>query len=259
VSEIMLQQTQAARVAPAYRAFIRRFPSIGALAEASRAEVMAAWAGLGYNRRAVALSEAARAIVRDHDGRVPSDPRALASLPGLGPYTAAAVASIAFGVPVPAIDVNVARVVARARLGRDPCEVAASDLGVAAGRWMNGADPGAWNQAVMDLGRIVCKSIPRCEACPLRAECRYPSRRRRIPMRASRKQGRFEGSRRQLRGRIIAALLRRPCSMALLAEIAGRPMDDVRQAVGSLEAEGLVRAGPAALEGRARGRVRLPR
>src|SRR5439155_2131769 len=107
VSEVMLQQTQAARVVPHYRAFIARFPSIETLAAARRAEVVAAWAGLGHNRRAVALSEAAGAIVRRHGGRIPSDPEVLVSLPGVGPYTAAAVASIAFGVPVAAIDVNV--------------------------------------------------------------------------------------------------------------------------------------------------------
>jgi A/G-specific adenine glycosylase len=211
VSEVMLQQTQAARVVPHYRAFITRFPSIDALAAARRAEVVAAWAGLGYNRRAVALSEVAGTIVRRHGGRVPSDPRVLVSLPGVGPYTAAAVASIAFGVPVAAIDVNAARVVGRARIGRDPGDVAASTLRGAATRWMAGKDPGAWNQAVMDLGRAVCRPDPRCEQCPIRTECRYRRQPKRSPDRSPapiRSPGgeRFDGSRRQLRGRVVAAL-----------------------------------------------------
>ncbi len=97
VSEFMLQQTQAPRVEPLFTAFLQRFPSVATLGEASRADVLRAWAGLGYNRRAVRLHEAARAIVREHDGRVPSDLAALLRLPGVGPYTASAVASIAFG------------------------------------------------------------------------------------------------------------------------------------------------------------------
>src|SRR5438876_715357 len=128
----MLQQTQAARVAPAFGRFVERFPTVRDLAAAPRAEVLRAWAGLGYNRRAVALSEAARAIVRDHSGRVPSDPAALQRLPGVGPYTAAAVASLAYGVPAPALDTNVRRVVARARVGTEPHEVRAGDLRSAA-------------------------------------------------------------------------------------------------------------------------------
>src|SRR6058998_1553403 len=110
VSEVMLQQTQAPRVARAFEPFIRRFPSVRELAGGSVADVLRAWSGLGYNRRAVALSRAARAIVSEHGGRVPSDPALLEQLPGIGPYTAAAVASIASGLPAPAIDTNVRRV-----------------------------------------------------------------------------------------------------------------------------------------------------
>jgi A/G-specific adenine glycosylase len=261
VSEVMLQQTQAARVVPHYRAFITRFPSVESLAAARRAEVVAAWAGLGYNRRAVALSEAARTIVRRHGGGVPSDPEVLVSLPGVGPYTAAAVASIAFGLPVAAIDVNVARVVARARIGRDPGDVAASTLRGAATRWMAGEDAGAWNQAVMDLGRAVCRPNPRCEECPIRTECRYRRRPKRSPHRSPpfRSPGseRFDGSRRQLRGRVVAALLRGPISVGRLAVLTGWPLGDIGEAIRSLETDGLVRAGPAARAGRPQGRVRL--
>ena len=123
VSEVMLQQTQAARVKPIFEAFVARFPGVAALAAASRADVLRAWAGLGYNRRAVALHEAARAIVREHRGRVPNDVGALVRLPGMGPYTASAVASIGYGAPVAALDGNVRRVVARAVRGAEPDEV----------------------------------------------------------------------------------------------------------------------------------------
>jgi A/G-specific adenine glycosylase len=100
VSEVMLQQTQASLVGPIFEAFVARFPDVAALGEASRADVLRAWAGLGYNRRAVALHETARAVVREHGGRVPRDVGSLTRLPGVGPYTAAAVASIGHGVAV---------------------------------------------------------------------------------------------------------------------------------------------------------------
>src|SRR5438445_5270827 len=103
VSEVMLQQTQAERVGPAFERFVGRFPDVHALAAAPKADVLRAWGDLGYNRRAVRLAEAARAVVRDHGGRIPSDPATLRSLPGVGPYTAAAVASIGHGLPVAAI------------------------------------------------------------------------------------------------------------------------------------------------------------
>jgi A/G-specific adenine glycosylase len=255
VSEVMLQQTQAARVAPAYRSFVRRFPTVRALARASRAEVVRAWGSLGYNRRAVALSEAARIIVRDHGGRVPDRVETLARLPGVGPYTAAAVAALGHGMPVAAVDTNVRRVVARARIGRDdpsPLEVEA-----AAAAWLDRGDPGSWNQALMDLGREVCRPVPRCEACPLSRTCRF-----RLlgatPAPTPRRQGPFQGSFRQLRGAVIREL--RAVDSATLGSLAarvGRSPDSVVAAVRRLAAEGLVRAGPAALDGRPSGRVRL--
>src|SRR5207253_798799 len=149
VSEVMLQQTQASRVAPAFERFVARFPTVTALARAGRDEVLRTWGSLGYNRRAVALSEAARAIVRDHGGVVPAEPSDLARLRGVGPYTAAAVASIGHGLPVAAIDTNVRRVVARARLGREPGEAPAGELKRAADAWLDRDDPGGWNQALM--------------------------------------------------------------------------------------------------------------
>jgi A/G-specific adenine glycosylase len=178
VSEVMLQQTQAARVARAFAPFVERFPSVHALAAAPRSEVVAAWAGLGYNRRAVALSETARRIVREHHGVVPADPEALARLPGIGPYTAAAVAAIAWGAAVPAIDTNVRRVVARAVLGMDGVDATRPAVREAASAWMEVPEPGAWNQAVMDLGREICRPDPRCDRCPLERSCAFRTARR---------------------------------------------------------------------------------
>jgi A/G-specific adenine glycosylase len=256
VSEIMLQQTQAARVAPAYRAFLRRFPTVRTLAVASRGEVVRAWGTLGYNRRAVALSEAARVVLRDHGGRVPSDLTHLRRLSGVGPYTAAAVASIAFGASVPAIDTNVARVVSRVRLGRDAAHP--SEVRATAERWLDRRDPGAWNQAVMDLGREVCRPVPRCGACPLAAACRFRANGA-VPQRGARRQSPYPGSFRQLRGAVVRTLRGRgSASISALVRELGEPVERVHSAVESLAADGLVRAGPAALAGRPRGRVRLP-
>jgi A/G-specific adenine glycosylase len=255
VSEVMLQQTQAARVAPAYRSFVRRFPTIRALARAPRADVVREWGSLGYNRRAVALSEAARIIIRDHRGRVPADPQVLAGLPGVGPYTAAAVASLGHGRPVPAIDTNVRRVVARARIGRD--EAAPAEVQAAAAAWLDRSDPGSWNQALMDLGRELCRPAPRCQACPLSGSCRFRASLA-TPGRARRRQGRFEGSFRQVRGGVVRELRGvRSMTLATLAARLGRSTAEVWSAVARLFADGLVHAGPGALAGRPSGRVRL--
>jgi A/G-specific adenine glycosylase len=236
----MLQQTQASRVVPAYRAFLRRFPSVRALAEASRRDVLLAWDGLGYNRRAVALAEAARVVVREHAGCVPSDPVSLRRLPGVGPYTAAAVASLAFGLPIAAVDTNVRRIVARVFEGTEADEVGSARIGELAGSWVDASDPGAWNQALMDLGREVCRPSPRCEVCPLAPACRFralgaeprPSRHR---------QGPFEGSSRQIRGAVVRVLRgRRSVRLHDLPLLAGFPSERVSEAVERLVADGLV-------------------
>jgi A/G-specific adenine glycosylase len=248
VSEVMLQQTQARRVVAPYRAFARRFPSVRALARASRAEVVRAWGGLGYNRRAVALHEAARMIVREHRGRLPSTIASLRRLPGIGPYTAAAVGSIAFGLPVPAIDTNVARVVGRFVLGRDGA--ARRDVEAAAARLVDRRDPGRWNQAVMDLGREVCRPVPRCSGCPLARGCTF-RRSGRAPGSATPTAAPFEGSTRQLRGAIVRHLRQVDrATVAQLAEATGRPAPEVAAAVRGLHRDGLVHAPPPAPDGR---------
>ncbi len=258
----MLQQTQASRVAPAYSAFMRRFPTVQALAASTPGTVIRAWSGLGYNRRAVALFEAARRIAEEHGGRVPNEPEKLQRLPGVGPYTAAAVASIAFGVPVAAVDTNVRRVIARAVGGREADDRLPVDVRLLADTWLDRRAPGVWNQALMDLGRDVCRPVPRCDGCPLAPHCRYrrdgkanvnaarPNVRRAGP--------RFEGSFRQLRGGIVTALRERsPLTVQALARRTGRPLTDVTEAVNALARDGLVRGASGAAAGRPGARVWL--
>jgi A/G-specific adenine glycosylase len=253
----MLQQTQAARVAPAYLSFVRRFPTVRALAKAERAEVIEAWNGLGYNRRAVSLSEAARVIVSQFGGRVPRDPDVLRGLPGVGPYTAAAVASMAHGVRVPALDTNVRRVVARFVLGADPHEVQPSTLGDAADGLLDAGEPGEWNQAVMDLGREVCRPVPRCASCTVAEGCRYRSTGRRGG-RAGRQQGNFEGSFRQLRGRVVRAIVTHQArTVGTIAVRTNSSTERVTLVLRALVTDGVVHVGRAALAGNPRGRVRL--
>jgi A/G-specific adenine glycosylase len=257
VSEIMLQQTQAARVAPAFEAFVRRFPSVTSLAAASRRDVLRAWDGLGYHRRAVALSEAARVVVRDLGGRLPSDPAALRDLPGVGPYTSAAVASIAFDVPVAAIDTNVRRIVARVHLGVEADDASPGEVAELANEWLDRTDPGRWNQALMDLGREVCRPRPRCERCPLETECRFAAAG--LPVRpARRRQGPFRGSTREVRGAIVRALRAHDSvTIGRLTAETGVGAERVVPSLAALAREGIVAAGPAAIAGSPRGRVRL--
>jgi len=226
VSEVMLQQTQVARVVPRWEAWLERWPSAASLAAASRADVLREWVGLGYNRRAVALHAAAAAVARD------GWPDDLRELPGVGPYTAAAVASFAFGAQVAAVDTNVRRVAAR--LGRgDPADL------LPPGR------AAEFNGAMMDLGATVCTArVARCGECPLAAWCRSRGRAGegataspRAPRPSGGRAGaeRFEDTNRWVRGRVLAAL----------AAGAGLPPDiapeRLRRAVAGLERDGLIR------------------
>ena len=225
VSEVMLQQTQVATVVPYYERFLDRFPTIEALAQAPEQAVLKVWQGLGYYRRAHNLRAAARAVVRDHGGRVPNDPAAFAALPGVGRYTCAAVQSIAFGRPLAAVDGNAIRVIAR-WLGVTACvdepktraliERAATELvppedtrnrqacpeqGRRGDRLTGPFIPhsalriphfavGDWNQAIMELGATICLPRgPRCDECPVRRPCvaRAKGIQNRIPLRKKRK------------------------------------------------------------------------
>ena len=228
VSEIMLQQTQVARVVPYYEAFLERFPSAAALAGASVTDVLRAWSGLGYNRRALALRAAAEVVARDG---WPRDAEGLRTLPGVGPYTAAAVASFAFGEQAAAVDTNVRRVIERLdrRRRRPPALARRADA------LLPDARAADWNQALMELGATVCAArAPVCEACPA-ASCR--SRGRPLlsgPARPVAERVRFEDTDRFVRGRIVAAL-------AAGADLpAGIVPDRLDRALAGLARDGLV-------------------
>ena len=177
VSEMMLQQTQVTTVLPFYERWMRRFPTVRALAAAAEEDVLHAWQGLGYYSRARNLHRTARAVVEDHAGTFPNSPEALGALPGIGPYTAGAVAAFAFDRPVPLVDANIARVLARLMDLRHPIDSGAGrnalwdfarrlqPPGVRGGR--------RFNSALMELGALVCTPRdPDCEGCPVRRHCR---------------------------------------------------------------------------------------
>jgi A/G-specific adenine glycosylase len=230
VSEVMLQQTQAERVVPHYHRFLAAFPSMDVLALAGTREVLARWSGLGYNRRALLLQAAARRIA---DQGWPTTVEGLRLLPGVGPYTAAAVACFAFGAQVPTLDTNLRRVLSR----WEGEELRAARLEEAARRQMGSARAAEWNQAVMDLGATICRSRrPSCDRCPVRAWCRAPGLEL-GPM----PQTPFQGSRRQARGVVLRALLRNAGpGVGELASATGLSTRRVRAALQALERDGLL-------------------
>ena len=250
VSEAMLQQTQVARVAPRFTAFLARWPDPAALAADPLADVLEAWAGLGYYRRARDLHAAARAIVARHGGEVPDDLAALRALPGVGPYTARAVLALAFGRDVGVVDTNAARVLSRAFAG---APLTASAVQRLADALVPSGTGRAHTEAVLDLGATVCTArAPRCDVCPLARGCAWRGAGGDAPDPAattagtSRPQARFEGSDRQGRGRLLAALRTGPVRRADLAAAAGWPDDPDRAA---RVADGLVADGLAARRG----------
>lgn len=210
ISEMMLQQTPVARVIPKYRIWLKRFPNFESLARAPLRKVLAVWSGLGYNRRAVYLRRTARIVMRVHGGHLPASIEALQKLPGVGLYTAAAVAVFARRQSASMIDTNVRRVVRRVQYGWRS-RVAEAALSQTAARLVPARQADRWHHAVMDLGATICTSQnPRCPACPLRVSCRsYPkiltaSR----PVRTS-PTLKFTSTDRYWRGRIIALLTAR--------------------------------------------------
>ena len=169
VSEIMLQQTRVETVKGYYGPWLERFPTLGALADAEEDDVLKAWEGLGYYRRARSLHRAARVVREEHGGVLPRCADALRGLPGVGEYTSGAVASIAFGEPVPAVDGNVRRVLSRLY---DVAEPAAYWLRDTAAAWVDDVRPGDWNQALMELGATICTPrSPKCGGCPVAEWC----------------------------------------------------------------------------------------
>ncbi len=179
VSEIMLQQTQVDRVLPKYYAFLDAFPTLEALAAAPTSEVIRMWAGLGYNRRAVNMQRTARAVLDEHGGQFPRDVAALRRLPGIGPYTAGALACFAFEQDVAFMDTNIRRVVQRWFVSRREEPPSEAELLQTAATVVPGGQGWAWNQAIMELGALICTAAaPQCWRCPLQAHCRdYAARR----------------------------------------------------------------------------------
>ena len=250
VSEVMAQQTQIARVDETWAVFMRRYPTPLMLAEASTAEVVRAWAGLGYNRRAVNLQRAAAAIEVEHGGHVPLDIEALEALPGVGPYTARAVAAIAFGRPVAAVDTNVRRLVSR--VVAEP--LTAKELQVEADALVERGDPATWAHASMELGATVCVSRrPLCDACPVSRWCRSAGRVEAPERRKGAAGMSFERTTRWLRGRIVDRLraLDDGAWTRLPDAIGEHGEAEIAAAVIGLERDGL-------LERRPDGSVRLP-
>jgi A/G-specific adenine glycosylase len=232
VSEVMLQQTQAGRVVAPYRRFVERFPTARHCAIAGAPEVVRAWAGLGYNGRAVRLHRAAVAIDERHGGDVPDELPALLALPGVGEYTARAVLAFAWEAAVGVVDTNVARVLARAVAGRPlrakEAQALADRLVPAAGSWR-------FNQALFDLGAQRCTARrPACATCPLERRCWWVAGGRAEPDPAigsaatTRPQAPFAGSDRQGRGRLVAALRAGPVAADAVADAAGWPDDGPR-------------------------------
>ena len=232
VSELMLQQTQVARVVPRYTAFMERFPTADSCAAAPVGEVVRRWAGLGYNRRAVNLHRTAVAIAEA--GQFPDALEGLLALPGVGPYTARAVLAFAFERDVAVLDVNARRAVSR--LAGKPATQAVADALVPPGRgW-------GWNQAVLDLGATVCTgSMPACDRCPVAACCVWRREGGPDPAVPAKRQSAFEGSDRQGRGRLVDALRLGPVALGDVPSACGWPDDPARadRAAASLVADGL--------------------
>jgi A/G-specific adenine glycosylase len=255
VSESMAQQTQAARAAEYWERFMVRFPTVEALAAATPADVLRAWQGLGYDRRALALWRTARIVADELGGRIPSAVAELEKLPGIGPYTARAVAAIAFGIPVGAVDVNVRRVLGRIA-GADPAALGAPAMQRLADESVPPDRAADWTHAVMDIGATLCRPrAPTCEACPARPWCRYAStatgRSRRGPAASARRASRppatpFPSTNRWLRGRILDRLRAAPDGdwVPLDDSIGVHDLGRVLAAANAMAADGVVELGP---------------
>jgi A/G-specific adenine glycosylase len=257
---MMLQQTQVARVVLRYQAFLARFPDPGTCAASTVGAVIDAWAGLGYNRRAVYLHRAATAIVDGHHGRFPDNLEELQALPGVGAYTARAILVFAFEQPRGVVETNVARVLARAVAGRP---LATGEVQAVADNQVPETQSWVWNQALVDLGATICTSrSPHCHSCPLQRSCAWASAGYPAPDPAagsagvSGRQSTFAGSDRQGRGRLIDALRRGPVALEALAETTGWPEDPGRaeRVAAGLVGDGLAvkRSGQLALPGSGR-------
>jgi len=258
VAEVLAQQTQAERAATAFDRFLARFPTVEALAASTPAEVLREWQGLGYNRRALALRAAAAAVVAA--GGWPATVEGLRALPGVGPYTARAVACFAYEQDVAPVDTNVARVLARALLGADPAGLSPNARQAVADAAMPPGSAWAWSSALMDLGTAHCRAKPRCDGCPLVTRCAWHALGPDAPLPAPRRTGPFASSDRRWRGAVVRVLAadhehlgldEAALAEAVDAAAAKRPPGWFGDLLGRLRAEGLVD-----LDGD--GRYRLP-
>ena len=217
VSEIMLQQTPVSRVIPAHHAWLERWPTPKALAGDAPGEAVRQWGRLGYPRRALRLHQTARIVTERHDGEIPADHDALLKLPGLGAYTAAAVAVFAFGGRHAVLDTNVRRVLARVASGRQFPGAAPSRAEYRLAEELLPQDPataGRWSVAVMELGALTCTAArPRCGECPVARQCAWLAAGQ--PPATERRPGqRYEGTDRQCRGRLLALLRESPVPLS---------------------------------------------
>ena len=243
VSEVMLQQTQVARVLPAYAAWLDRWPTPAALAADPPGEAVRMWGRLGYPRRALRLHACAVTVVERFDGRLPTTVPELLLLPGIGDYTARAVVAFAHRRRVPVVDTNVRRVVARAVQGRADAPVARADLPLVEALLPDDEEAAATaSVALMELGALVCTArAPRCPSCPVQGSCAWlAAGRPELETRVRRPQG-FAGSDRQVRGRLLAVLRDAPGPVdpERLAQAWDEPVQRAR-ALDGLVADGLV-------------------
>lgn len=245
VSEVMLQQTPVARVLPIWQNWMTRWPDPAALARATAADSVRAWGKLGYPRRALRLHAAAQRIVDDFDGEVPSSVETLESLPGIGAYTARAIAAFAFGARTPVVDTNVARVLARVVSGQaqaGPSVTAATRESMESLLPAESASAALFSVAVMELGALVCTAAaPACTECPVRLDCAWQRAGAPTYSGPRRAAQRFVGTDRQVRGLLLDIL--RETTGPVTADDLGRVWIDAPQrsrALGSLLADGLV-------------------
>ena len=240
VSEVMLQQTGVQRVFPKWQVFMETYPDPQTCADAELGDLLRLWQGLGYPRRARNLHLSAQVIVSVHGGSVPRDLESLLALPGVGSYTARAVQAFAFELDAAVVDVNVARVLARLvgrRLTVRQVQSLADSLVPDGEAWL-------WNQALMDLGALVCRPNALCQECPVQSWCVWrgsgldPSHR---SAGVGSTQSRFDGSDRQARGRLIKVLGQRMVGIDEVSDIMDRPAPIVERLVNALITEGLIR------------------
>ena len=256
----MLQQTQVDRVIPLFEAFVERYPTFEALAEASKADVLRLWQGLGYNSRAIRLLALAQRVTADYAGKLPEDAVALAELPGIGPYTRAAIRAFAFDLPDVALDTNLRRVLHRVFFGVEfPPLASPVEIENTAHEMLIEDRSNAWNSAMMDLGATVCTArTPKCLICPLRPSCAAAPidareladrARAQAPRRGPQSSIRFEDTVRFLRGRVIDRLRAlegrdRISLLDLHADlkpvIGNRRPGEVAEVVSALERDGLI-------------------